>query len=68
MSAGRSFFARSHKICQAVRTDHKPYRHRFPISIIQHALWLYHRIPLSYRDVQELLQERGIKSVTTRFG
>ena len=42
-------------------TDRKPYRHRFPISIIQHAIWLYHRFPLSYRDVQELLQERGIE-------
>ncbi|WP_019588802.1 IS6 family transposase, partial [Deinococcus apachensis] len=38
----------------------KPYRHRFPLSIIGHALWLYHRLPLSQRDVQELLHERGI--------
>jgi putative transposase len=28
--------------------------------IIQHAVWLYHRFPLSYRDVQELLHQRGI--------
>ena len=42
-------------------TDAKPYRHRFPISIIQHAVWLYHRFPLSYRDVQELLHQRGIE-------
>jgi putative transposase len=41
-------------------TDAKPYRHRFPITIIQHAVWLYHRFPLSYRDVQELLHQRGI--------
>ena len=41
-------------------TDRKPYRHRFPLSIIQHALWLYHRFPLSERDVQELLHQRGI--------
>jgi len=41
-------------------TDVKPYRHRFPIAIIQHAIWLYHRFPLSYRDVQELLHQRGI--------
>lgn len=27
-------------------TDHKLYRHRFPLSIIQHALWLDHRFPL----------------------
>jgi len=42
-------------------TDRKPYRHRFPLSIIQHALWLYHRFPLSERDVQELLHQRGIQ-------
>lgn len=41
-------------------TDRKPYRHRFPLSIIQHALWLYHRFALSERDVQELLRQRGI--------
>ena len=40
--------------------DEKPYRHRFPTSIIQHAIWLYHRFNLSYRDTQELLFERGI--------
>ena len=42
-------------------TDVKPYRHRFPMSIIQHAVWLYHRFPLSYRDVQELLHQRGLE-------
>jgi len=35
-------------------------RHRFPNSIIQHAVWLYFRFPLSYRDVEDLLVERGI--------
>ena len=35
-------------------------RHRFPPSIIQHAVWLYFRFPLSYRDVEDLLAERGI--------
>ena len=42
-------------------TDAKPYRHRFPMTIIQHAIWLYHRFPLSCRDVQELLHQRGIE-------
>ena len=42
-------------------TDAKPYRHRFPMVIIQQAVWLYHRFPLSYRDVQELLHQRGIE-------
>jgi len=27
--------------------------HRFPISIISHAVWLYHRFNHSYRDIQE---------------
>ena len=31
------------------------------MTIIQHAVWLYHRFPLSYRDVQELLHQRGIQ-------
>src|SRR5580704_6514204 len=35
-------------------------RHRFPPPIIQHAIWLYLRFTLSYRDVEELLAERGI--------
>lgn len=35
-------------------------RHRFPPEIIQRAVWLYFRFPLSYRDVEDLLAERGI--------
>ena len=35
-------------------------RHRFPPPIIQHAIWLYLRFTLSYRDVEELLAERGL--------
>ena len=35
-------------------------RHRYPPLIIQHAVWLYFRFPLSYRDVEDLLAERGI--------
>src|SRR6202047_2798617 len=35
-------------------------RHRFPPPIIQHAIWLYLRFTLSYRDVEELLAERGV--------
>src|SRR5262244_1504607 len=34
--------------------------HRFPGEIISHGVWLSYRFPLSYRDVQELLFERGI--------
>ena len=35
-------------------------RHRFPGETISHAVWLYCRALLSYRDVEELLAERGI--------
>ncbi|MDH3580756.1 MAG: IS6 family transposase [Hyphomicrobiales bacterium] len=35
-------------------------RYRFPSVIIQHSVWLYFRFPLSYRDVGDLLAERGI--------
>jgi putative transposase len=35
--------------------------HRFPPEIIQHAVWLYFRFPLRYRDVEDLLSERGIE-------
>jgi putative transposase len=34
--------------------------HHFPHEIISHAVWLYFRFALSYRDVEELLTERGI--------
>ncbi len=33
---------------------------RFPAQIIAHAVWLYHRFSLSFRDVEELLFARGI--------
>jgi transposase-like protein len=35
-------------------------RHRFPAEIIQHAVWLYFRFTLSFRDVEDLLAERGL--------
>jgi len=34
--------------------------HRFPPVIVSHAVWLYHRFSLSFRDVEELLAKRGI--------
>jgi putative transposase len=34
--------------------------YRFPPAIIGHAVWLYFRFALSYRDVEELLAARGI--------
>ncbi len=38
----------------------RPKGFRFPKAIISYAVYLYHRFLLSYRDVQELLFERGI--------
>jgi len=35
-------------------------RHRFPPKVIQHAVRLYFRFTPSYRDVEDLLAERGI--------
>jgi putative transposase len=38
-----------------------PYRrHRFPPEIISHTAWLYYRFCLSFRDVEDLLAQRGI--------
>src|SRR5258708_22412479 len=35
-------------------------RHHFPPDVIRHAIWLYLRFTLSYRDVEDLLAERGL--------
>ena len=35
-------------------------RHQFPCAVIQHAVWIYLRFTLSYRDVEDLLAERGL--------
>jgi transposase-like protein len=43
-------------------------RHRFPPDVIQYAVWLYLRFTLSYRDVEDLLAERGWRSATRRSG
>jgi putative transposase len=34
--------------------------YRFPPEVIDHAIWLYLRFTLSFRDVEDLLAERGI--------
>lgn len=50
-------------------------RHRFPSDVIRHAVWLYFRFTLSFRDVEELLAQRGvevsyetIRAWTIKFG
>jgi putative transposase len=34
--------------------------YRYPAQIISHAVWLYHRFTLSFRDIEEVLAARGI--------
>src|SRR5260370_42201562 len=36
-------------------------RHHFPPAVIRQAVWLYLRFTLSYRDVEDLLVERGLE-------
>jgi len=43
-----------------IANDLKYKRFRFPIAVISHAIYLYNRFTLSYRDVSDLLFERGI--------
>ena len=43
-----------------LRTTDSYKNHRFPPEIIAHAVWLYHRFSLSFREVEELLAERGV--------
>jgi hypothetical protein len=37
------------------------HRHRIPATIIAHAVWLYHAFTLSFRDVELLRAERGVR-------
>jgi putative transposase len=42
-------------------TTTRPYKgYRFPPEIISYCLWLYFRFSLSYRDVEEIMAERGV--------
>ena len=57
----------------AIAATYKGYR--YPIEVIGHAVWLYHRFALSLRDVEELMLARGvvvtyetIRSWCARFG
>ena len=50
-------------------------RHRFPPTVIQHAVWLYFRFTLSLRDVEEMMAQRGVdvsyetvRAWTVKFG
>ena len=44
-----------------MKSSRNPYAgYRYPGEVIAHAVWLYHRFCLSFRDVEDLLAERGI--------
>ncbi|MFF2517456.1 IS6 family transposase, partial [Streptomyces sp. NPDC058086] len=34
--------------------------HRYPVEVISHCVWLYFRFPLSFREVGELMLQRGV--------
>ncbi|MER6113983.1 IS6 family transposase [Streptomyces hirsutus] len=34
--------------------------HRYPIAVISHCVWRYFRFPLSFREVEELMLQRGV--------
>ena len=34
--------------------------YRFPVEIISHCVWVYHRFPLSLRDVEQMMAHRGV--------
>jgi hypothetical protein len=59
-----SGLSRARLVCHTRRMDNPSItrykNHRFPAEIISHAVWLYFRFCLSYRDVEELLFSRGV--------
>ena len=50
----------------AIAARYKGYR--YPIEVIGHAVWLYHRFALSLRDVEELMLARGVVVSYERSG
>lgn len=41
--------------------------YRYPPHVISHAVWLYHRFTLSFRDVEELLAAGALSSYRIRM-
>ena len=50
----------------AIAARYKGYQ--YPIEVIGHAVWLYHRFALSLRDVEELMVARGVVVTSRRSG
>ena len=44
-----------------MKRDAARYRgYRFPAEIISYTIWVYHRFCMSFRDVEDLLAQRGV--------
>ena len=43
-----------------MKLDPLYFRHRFPVETISYAVCLYYRFSLSFRDVEELMAQRGV--------
>ncbi|MGW0563204.1 IS6 family transposase [Streptomyces sp. NPDC003016] len=44
-----------------VESTPPPYKgHQYPVEVVSHCVWLYHRFPLSFREVEEPMLERGV--------
>jgi putative transposase len=44
-----------------VSTPERYRRHRFPIEVVEHCVWLYFRFSLSYRNIEEMMAVRGVR-------
>ena len=58
----RSVLSKSVAIMHNIGMNSKPSYcgYRYPAEIIRHSVWLYHRFALIFRDVEDLVTERGI--------
>ena len=45
---------------ERINSEQLCHGYRFPPTILSHAVWLDYRFCLSFRDVEDLLAERGI--------
>jgi putative transposase len=44
-----------------VSSSERYHRHRFPIEVVEHCVWLYFRFCLSYRNIEEMMAVRGVR-------
>jgi len=46
---------------EAATTSERYRRHRFPVKVVEHCVWLYYRFALSYRNIEEMMAKRGVQ-------